>query len=195
MSETDPPSGLESSRSSGASGASGAVTIRTATRRDRDAVLEVVRQAFSGPDRDASEELDIVASTWRLEATPDELELVALEDGIVVGHVLAGRGDLSGREVVAIAPLAVTPLRHGMGIGSALMAEILVRAEGAKLPLVVLLGLPAFYGRFGFEASGPLGISYRPVGEHNPHFQVRRFAGYDPSYRGDFTYCWEAQPD
>jgi predicted N-acetyltransferase YhbS len=175
--------------------ASAAVTIRTARPGDRDGILEVVDQAFSSKDRDASEELDIVLSTRRLQATVGELELVATEAGAVVGHVMAGRGDLGGHEVVAIAPLAVTPRRQGLGIGSALVTELLRRAEQAALPLVVLLGLPTYYERFGFEASGPLGISYRRVGDGNPHFQARRLAGYDPSYRGDFTYCWEAQPN
>ena len=136
----------------------------------------------------------IVESTWRLQAAPEGLELVASESGSVVGHVLAGYGDLGGREVVAIAPLAVRPSRQGGGVGSALMTELLARAEARGLPLVVLLGRPAFYRRFGFEPAASLGISYRPVGAGNPHFQVRRFAGYDSSYRGDFTYCWEMQP-
>lgn len=173
----------------------GEVTIRTATAGDHEGILACVSGAFSSADGDASEELDIVESTWRLQATPAELELVAVEDGTVVGHVLAGRGDLGGRVVVGIAPLAVVPPRQGAGVGTALMTELLRRAEESGLPLVVLLGRPGYYGRFGFEPSAPLGICYRVVGEGNPHFQVRRFAGYDPSYRGDFTYCWEADDD
>jgi putative acetyltransferase len=167
------------------------VTIRSAMPGDRVAILQVVREAFSKADRDASEELDIVRSTWRLEATRHDLELVAVEVSQIVGHVMAARGDLGGREVVSVAPLAVSPARHNVGIGTALMTELLRRVEMVGLPLIVLLGLPAYYGRFGFEPSGPLGISYQPVGEGNPHFQVRRFASYEPSYRGAFTYCWE----
>ena len=165
------------------------VSIRSATVEDRDAVLDVVRDAFSSAERDGREELDIVVATWAREATP--LELVAVAHGAIVGHVLAARGDLSGRAVVAVAPLAVAPSRQGAGIGSALMAELLHRADVAELPLVALLGNPAFYGRFGFEPSGPLNIVYRPVGEGNPNFLVRRSATYDPSYQGDFVYCWE----
>lgn len=71
------------------------------------------------------------------------------------------------------------------------MRELLDRAEASKYPLVVLLGDPAYYGRFGFEPSGPLGISYPPVGEGNAQFQVRRLTTYDPSYHGRLTYCWE----
>jgi putative acetyltransferase len=58
----------------------------------------------------------------------------------------------------------------------------------------VVLGDPAYYGRFGFEPAGPLGIEYPPVGAASPAFQVRRFAPYDASYRGAFTYCWESSP-
>ncbi len=169
------------------------ITVRTAAPEDHDAILEVVREAFTSPDRNANEEIDIVASTWACGAAVHELELVAVVGGVVVGHVMAARGDIGGREAVGIAPLAVTPTHQGTGVGSALMTELLRRAETAGLPLVVLLGDPGYYGRFGFEASGPLGINYRPVGEGNPNFQVRRLAGYDSSYRGDFTYCWESR--
>ena len=167
------------------------VTIRTAVPGDRDDILDIVRGAFSSQDRDAREELDIVLTTWALDAIAHELELVAVEAGTIVGHVMAARGDLDGREVVGVAPLAVTPSRQGLGIGSALMHELLQRADELRLPLLVLLGHPAYYGRFGFEPSGPLGISYQAVGAGNPHFQVRRSTSYDPSYRGSFTYCWE----
>src|ERR1035441_428175 len=143
--------------------------VRPAMPGDRSAILTLVREAFSSEDRDGSEELDIVVSPWNLEATPHELELVAEDKGAIVGHVLAAYGDLGGREVVAVAPLAVTPSRQGGGIGGALMTELLRRSEVAELPLVVLLGDPAYYGRFGFEPSGPLNISYRPVGESSPH--------------------------
>jgi len=169
-----------------------AVLTRTAMSEDHDAILDVVREAFTNPQRDASEEIDIVVSTWKLGAAFSELELVAVVGDVVVGHVMAGRGDLGGREAVAVAPLAVAPSHQDVGIGTALMTKLLRRADDARLPLVALLGHPGYYGRFGFEPSGPLGITYRPVGEDNPHFQVCRLSAYDPTYRGDFTYCWEA---
>jgi putative acetyltransferase len=167
------------------------VIIRTARPGDADAILALVRAAFSDDTRDAHEEIDIVVSTWNRGAAVADLELVAVEDDAVVGHVLAAAGDLGGREVVGVAPLAVTPSRQGGGIGTALMTELLARARSAALPLLVLLGHPDYYRRFGFERSGPLGITYPVVGPDDPHFLVVRLDGYDPSYRGDFTYCWE----
>jgi putative acetyltransferase len=168
--------------------------VRPAGPDDHEAIIELVRAAFTSAERDGHEEVDIVRETWRLDASPDGLDLVALApgaEGEVVGHVLAARGRLGEDPLIAVAPLAVAPAAQGRGVGTALMQEVLRRAEAQGWPAVVLLGAPAYYGRFGFEPSGPLGIVYAPVGAGNPHFQVRRLAGYEPSLRGEFTYCWE----
>jgi putative acetyltransferase len=71
------------------------------------------------------------------------------------------------------------------------MTEVLRQAEEIGDPLLLLLGVPEYYGRFGFETAGPLGIEYPPVGSANPHFLIRKLATYSPDYRGEFTYCWE----
>lgn len=165
------------------------IEIREAHRGDRDSIVAVVRDAF-GAGRDPQEEVDIVLDTWALDATVDGLELVAVVDGEIVGHVLGAHGDLGERDVVAVAPLGVAHQWHGQGVGSALMRALLQRADDDGWPMVVLLGNPAYYGRFGFEPAAPLGIVYPPVGAI-PDFQVRRLASYDPSYRGALTYCWE----
>jgi putative acetyltransferase len=167
------------------------LTIRTALPSDREAILAVVRDAFATGGRDGQEEVDIVGRTWSLEAGAAGLELVAVDCGHVVGHVLGAYGDLDGRQVVGVAPVSVGTSCQGDGVGSALMTELLRRADQAGVPLVLVLGEPAYYSRFGFEPSGPLDISYPPVGPNNPYFQVRRLATYEPSYRGAFTYCWE----
>lgn len=165
------------------------MSVRPATVADRPAILDVVRRAFAGGGRDGSEEVAIVEATWARGAA---LELVAVDDdGRLAGHVLAAEGDVDGRPVVGVAPLGVVPERQRSGVGSALMTALITWAEAARLPMLVLLGNPAYYGRFGFEPSGPLGITYPPVGEGDPHFQVRRLAAYDPSLRGRYTYRFE----
>lgn len=167
--------------------------VRETATSDRDAVLALVKAAFSTGGRDGQEEVDIVRATWDRDAARDGFDLVAVDDrsGDVIGHVLAARGDLAGHAVLGVAPLAVAPGRQRAGAGSALMNELIARADAADEPMLVLLGSPDYYSRFGFEPSGPLGIHYRAVGENNPHFQVRRLAAFDPSMQGDFVYCWE----
>ena len=81
-------------------------------------------------------------------------ELVAVEDGHVVGHILFSRlyVEQGGRRfpAVALAPLAVEPSFHGTGIGGALVREAHLRLKQAGEKLAIVLGDPAYYGRFGY---------------------------------------------
>lgn len=163
------------------------IEVRGAAPSDHSGILDVVRAAFAVEGADGEPELHVVRTSWARDVVVDGLELVAVNEGEVIGHVMAAWGRLAGRPVAAVAPLAVAPPWQGRGIGKLLMIELLVRAEEQSLPLVVLLGEPAYYGRFGFEPAGPLAITYPPVAE-GPYFQVRCLSAYDPSYQGAFTY-------
>jgi putative acetyltransferase len=165
--------------------------VRPAESTDREQIIEVVRLAFTKDGGDGAEEIDIVHQTWNLGAAVTGLELVAADGDTIVGHVLGATADLNGTTVPAVAPLAVAPERHGQGIGSALMTTLIERADADGWPMVALLGDPAYYGRFGFEPSGPLGIVYPPVGEGSPYFQIRRLSSFDGGISGTFRYCWE----
>jgi putative acetyltransferase len=167
--------------------------IRPARPGEEEPILAVVTAAFTDPTRDGSEERDIVRGTWAACPSAARVELVAEADADIVGHVLAAPGRLDGApvDVVGVAPVCVGPDHQGGGIGRALMEALIAAAAERGWPTLVLLGDPAFYGRFGFERAGPLGISYAPAGTGSPHFLARRLARYDPALRGSFTYCWE----
>lgn len=167
------------------------ILIRPTRDRDREAVLDLVREAFSDATRDGHEEVDVVATTWACGDAVRPIDLVAVDGVTVTGHVLGAVGTLGDGHALALAPLGVAPAHQGRGIGSALVREFLRQADEAGWPMVLLLGSPTYYGRFGFEPSSPLGIVYPPVGAGDPHFQVRRLTNFDPSHRGDFVYCWE----
>ena len=165
--------------------------IRPLRSEDREEVLDVVRRAFRSRGGSGDEEVDIVERTWAMGAAVEGLDLVAEIDGRIAGHALGARADLAGRVTVGVAPLSVHPDRHGQGLGSALMRQLLRTADGQGWPLVVILGSPAYYGRFGFEPAGAFGIVYPPVGADDEHFQIWRGAAFDPSWRGEVRYCWE----
>jgi putative acetyltransferase len=170
-------------------------TIRPACPDDAAGILAVVEDAFShGGTRHAGEELAIVRGTWSAHRDGNPLlELVADEGGTVVGHLQAAPGRLDGEPtpVAGVAPVCVGTSNQGRGVGRALMLALVGAAEEHHWPLLVLLGDPAFYGRFGFEPAAPLGLSYPPVGAANPHFQARKLPGYAEALRGEFSYCWE----
>lgn len=168
--------------------------VRVAARpHDEDGILAVVAAAFSDATRDASEELTIVRATWAAKEAGQLIELVADDDGTVVGHVLAAPGNINGTPspVAGVAPVCVAPSHQRCGVGSALMRSLLLAAETRDWPLLVLLGDPAYYERFGFEPAGPIGLTYEPAGVGSPHFQARRLDDFDARRHGMFTYCWE----
>ena len=174
--------------------------------------MALVNEAFSGEGHDGRQhdgrgEVEIAERTWELDIAPAELDLVAVEDrGALIGHVLAAPGTLRGgeargggavlpdRRVLAVAPLAVLPSLWRQGVGSSLIEEVLSRAERSGAPLVLLLGDPGYYRRFGFEPAGTYGIFHPPAGRDDPHFMVRRFEHLGEGWRGAFAYCWEGAP-
>jgi putative acetyltransferase len=171
-----------------------ALTIRPARTADRDEILAVVADAFSfGGTRQPNEEIAIVQDTWVAQEGRPLIELVAEENGTLVGHLQAAPGRLDGvaTPVAGVAPVCVLTAAHGRGVGSALVRELLSAAEAQRWPLLVLLGDPAYYERFGFGPASAGGLHYAPAGDGNPHFQSRPLAGYDTTFRGEFAYCWE----
>jgi putative acetyltransferase len=123
--------------------------IRPETVADRDAIAEVHRLAF-GQDAEGQLVAALRAGGFL------RVSLVAEAAGRVVGHVLFG--DLAiesagGRvAALALAPLAVAPDHQRRGIGSALVREGLRLCVGRGDRIVIVVGDPAFYGRFGFSA-------------------------------------------
>jgi putative acetyltransferase len=121
--------------------------IRYIRAADHAAVAEVVSAAFARDD-----EARLVE---RLRAEGDVvLELVAEADGRIEGHVLFSRlwADHHGL-FAALAPLAVRPDRQRTGVGSALVRSGLTHVREYGCHGVLVLGDPAYYGRFGFDAA------------------------------------------
>jgi len=107
--------------------------------------------------------------------------------GKVVGHVVCTRGQLDGRPVLGLGPLAVRPDRQRAGVGSALMHAVLAAAEARDEALVALLGEPAYYHRFGLRPASEFGI-VAPDPQWGAYFQARPLGGAAPT-PGRFRYA------
>lgn len=114
-----------------------------------------------------------------------ELAFVADDEGEVVGYVLLSYVELAGsdRQLLELAPLAVAPERQREGIGSALTRVALAAADERGEPLVLVLGHPGYYVRFGFRRSDELGL-VPPQPAWHAAFMAVPLAAYDASIRG-----------
>jgi putative acetyltransferase len=128
------------------------VDVRAATPADHAAVADLVEAAF-GRDAEA-----VLVDELRDEGYA-RIELVAVSGDDVVGHVLLSELVLDGGAGLVLGPLAVAPSTQRRGVGTALVRAALDRARADGWPVVVLLGDPAYYGRFGFRPARDLDIT------------------------------------
>ena len=78
----------------------------------------------------------------------------------VVGHVLFSPVTVEGTDgrALGLAPVGVLPQCQRRGIGTQLIREGLTRCDREGYELVVLIGAPEYYARFGFRNGRPLGL-------------------------------------
>lgn len=142
--------------------------IRRTHPTDHAAAAALHRAAFpDGGVCEARLAIELRTGPWAL----PRMSLVAVDGGGVVGDVVASRGTVAGHPAVGIGPLGVVPQWQGAGIGSALMHAVVGAAQALDETLLVLLGSPRYYGRFGFVPASDLGV-LAPDPAWGAHFQA-----------------------
>ena len=99
--------------------------------------------------------------------------------GPIIGFTALSRITVGGRAALALAPVAVAPEWQQRGAGSALVRTGIARAVRLGEHLILVLGDPRYYSRFGFVAAIPVGI-HGPYDEAGPGFQALALLGLDP---------------
>ena len=123
--------------------------IREETPADYDAIRDVNRLAFK-----QESEARLVD---QLRADGDGMaSLVAVRNDQIVGHLMLNKLPIeTDGEVLrgaALAPMAVRPDRQRQGIGAALLKRGVQLCQNRGYTVIVVLGDPAYYARFGFSS-------------------------------------------
>lgn len=128
---------------------------RPETAGDIGPVREVHLAAFP-----TSEEADLVDALRTDEAWLPGLSWVAEAPapGVVVAHGLLTRCLVDGIPALALAPVAVLPEQQRRGAGGAVIRSLLATARARGELVVVVLGHPKYYPRFGFVPASRYGI-------------------------------------
>jgi putative acetyltransferase len=129
--------------------------IRLETPEDKAAIRHVNEEAFG-----QKEEAEIIEKLRNRGALT--LSLVAVLDDRIVGHIAFSpvkvEAERSSFEAIALAPMAVLPAYQRKGIGSQLVRSGLKECRNLVNKIVVVLGHPNYYPRFGFVPAKPQGI-------------------------------------
>lgn len=132
--------------------------IRSELPADIPAIFNVQFQAFA-QDGEAR-----LVNALRDDGDFDPLlSLVAVHDDRIIGHILfppisivSGETETSA---VALAPLAVHQDYQCLGIGGALVEEGLKECQRLGHRIVIVVGHPGYYPRFGFAPARERGIT------------------------------------
>jgi putative acetyltransferase len=131
--------------------------LRREYPEDRAAIRFVNEEAFSRRD-----EADLVDALRNQGVVL--VSLVAEVQQRVVGHILFSRMSIeTGRArsvpAAALAPIAVLPEQQGQGIGGELIKHGLDWLRGEGEQVVIVLGHPEYYSRFGFSTDKASSLS------------------------------------
>jgi putative acetyltransferase len=126
------------------------LVIRARTLADDEAIRHLNDAAFGG-HYESRLVRDLRATELAM------IELVAVEENVIVGHILFSRlaVTLDGRQIKALslAPMSARPDRRRRGIGSGLIRRGLDLARERGWQAVIVVGHPDYYPRFGFSAA------------------------------------------
>jgi putative acetyltransferase len=129
-------------------------TTRPETPNDVEAIRRINVAAFP-----TAEEADLVDRLRASDAWIEGLSVVTEDsEGNVVGHALLTRCHVDGAPALALAPCAVLPRVQGKGAGSAAIRAGLEASRAMGENLVVVIGHPGYYPRFGFVRASTRGI-------------------------------------
>lgn len=123
------------------------LTTRPEKPEDADAIRDVLSAAFGQPDEASL--VDRLRDGGHLHASS-----VAVLGDEVIGHAALSRGRIGSKEVLVLAPVAVAPAHQNQGVGLAVVHHVLAATTGP----VVVVGDPAYYGRFGFADAADHGV-------------------------------------
>ncbi|MFE5591110.1 GNAT family N-acetyltransferase [Streptomyces sp. NPDC056549] len=127
---------------------------RPETAGDVGAVHALVAAAFG-----SEAEADLVDALRVDDAWLPGLSYVAeAPDGTVAAHALITRCLVDGAPATALAPVSVAPAYQRTGAGQAVVRAVLDAARLRGEELVLVLGHPEYYPRFGFVRASEYGI-------------------------------------
>lgn len=163
------------------------IIIRAEAASDAREIHRLVTLAFGQDD-----EAVLVDAIRQEEGFDPRLSLVATESGTLTGHVLLSPILIrsSGEEIPALslAPVSVLPQCQGKGVGSRLIERALEIVRELGHHIVVVIGHPSYYPRFGFSPAREKGLEVSWPVPDEAFMVMELVAGALEGIRGEVVY-------
>lgn len=142
--------------------------VRQITEADYSTVYNLIKTAFETAEHRDGDEQDFAVNLRNGENYIPELDLVAEQNGELIGHIMftktfVTKPDGSRYNTLMVAPLAVLLEYRSFGVGSALMKEGLRIAQAMGYESAFLIGEPNYYQRFGYKLTRMYGINHESM--------------------------------
>lgn len=173
------------------------ILVRNEQEKDYRRVEEIARAAFFTPWRVEHGKIGCPYEHWMVNELRKRdgilpLSIVAEVNGLVVGHVICSNAEVTTETgkvpVLNIGPVSVMPEYQRMGVGKALMREMIRKAKELGYGAFLFFGRPEYYPQFGFVEASVFGIT-DINGENCPPFMgMELIPGYLAAARGGKYY-------
>lgn len=156
------------------------LVIRKIETNDYKDVEILTRESFWNVYRPGCVEHLVVNNIHKDKKSIEELELVAVYNQEIIGHIVYTKGHVKGSDnktFITFGPVSIMPQFQGKGIGSKLISLSLSLNKAMKLgySAVFIIGDHNYYSRFGFEPASKYGIHMEgiPIEDEAPFFMVK----------------------
>ena len=131
------------------------LTIRPEIPEDQASIHYVNQEAFG-----RNQEADLVDKLRKQGVLT--ISLVTVQETAIVGHIAFSPVEIASEKssfgALTLAPIAALPVHQNKGIGSKLLTVGLQECLRLGHEIIVVVGHPNYYPRFGFVLANPKGI-------------------------------------
>ena len=154
------------------------LVLRKINPNDYKEVEILTREAFWNVYMPGCCEHLVIHNMHKDKRSIEKLELVAVYDNKIVGHIAYTKGHIKGIDnetFVTFGPISIMPEFQGKGIGGKLILDTLQKATKLGYSAVFITGDNNYYSRFGFEPASKYGIHMEgiPMEDEAPFFMVK----------------------
>lgn len=136
--------------------------IRQIEFKEENVIYDFIKKAFETAEVSDGTEQNFVLQLRSGKNYIPELELIAEENGELIGHILFTKQKViikeKEKQALLLAPLSVKLEWRSQGVGGKLIQEGFQRAKKLGYEVVFLIGNPKYYQRFGFCQTTKFGI-------------------------------------